>query len=63
MFQSSSRLKVQKGAQVSKLNKGLLFASKQLNINVSRSAVPKLNLRGTQKPKVLHVHVGCLTFK
>ena len=32
------------GAHVFKLNKGLLFAKNPVNINVSRSAVPKLGL-------------------
>ena len=32
------------GAHVLKLNKGLLFARKPVNLNVSRSAVPKLAL-------------------
>ena len=32
------------GAHVFKLHKGLLFAKNPVNINVSRSAVPKLGL-------------------
>ena len=32
------------GAHVFKLNKGLLFAQKRANIDVSRSTVPKLDL-------------------
>ena len=35
---------VRKGDQVLKLNNGLIFARKSGNINVSRSAAPKLAL-------------------